>query len=90
MNEMNQVPAPESGPEVQTSDNLLNRFVDLVVKPGRLMDNVGRKTHLWLPYLVVFLVMSWFMWTISPIMNPEQLEMSKDSKLMQMIPEEVR
>ena len=84
------LPQEELAPEVVAGDPLLQRFADLITKPGRLMENVGRKTHLWLPYLVVFVVMSGFMWLVAPIMNPEQIEMSRDSKLMQMVPEEVR
>jgi hypothetical protein len=72
------------------SDPILQRFSDLIMKPGRLMDNVGSKTRLWLPYLLIFIIMSGFMWLITPIMNPEQIEMSKDSKLMQMMPQEAR
>nr|MEE4266957.1 YIP1 family protein [Candidatus Krumholzibacteria bacterium] len=84
------LPQEELAPEVVAGDPLLQRFADLITKPGRLMENVGRKTHLWLPYLLVFVVMSGFMWLVAPIMNPEQIEMSRDSKLMQMVPEEVR
>ena len=87
--EMSTFTSPETGPE-PVADHLLARFADLIVKPGRLMDNVGRKTRLWLPYLLLFVIMSGFMWTVAPVMNPEQLEMSKDSKLMQMIPQDVR
>lgn len=90
MNEMH--PMDDQGIETGASapDNLLVRFADLITKPGRLMDNVGRKTHLWAPYLLVFVVMTGFMWMVSPIMNPEQIEMSRDSRLMRMIPEDVR
>lgn len=75
---------------VREPENLLARFADLITKPSRLMDNVGHSTKLWLPYLLTLVAMTVFMWTISPIMNPEQIEMSQDSKLMQMIPDEVR
>lgn len=89
MNDLNTpFDSPETGPE-PGPDPLLGRFSDLITKPGRLMDNVGRKTRLWAPYLLIFVVMTGFMWMISPIMNPEQLEMSKDSKLMQMMPPEI-
>ena len=90
MNDLNENFAPPENDPGQVADSLLQRFSDLVAKPSRLMDNVGRKTQLWLPYMLLFLVLTGFMWTVSPIMNPEQLEMSKDSKLMQMIPEDVR
>ena len=89
MNDLNRTfDSPETEP-TPGPDPLLGRFADLITKPGRLMDNVGRKTRLWAPYLLIFVVMTGFMWMVSPIMNPEQLEMSKDSKLMQLMPPEV-
>ncbi len=80
----------ETGFQPETPDPLLGRLADLIARPGRLMENVGRRPFLVMPYLLMFLFMTGFMWTISPIMNPEQLEMSRDSRLMQMIPEDVR
>ncbi len=90
MNELNMRPEDTGRDDLPPDDPLLRRFVDLVRSPGRLMDNVGRRTRLWVPYLAIFVFMTAFLWTVSPIMNPEQLEMSKDSKLMQMIPQDVR
>jgi hypothetical protein len=91
MNDQTSYDPSQAPPEpVRQADPLLGRFSDLIVKPGRLMENVGHRTLLWVPYLLVFVIMFGYMWMISPIMNPEQIEMSQDSKLMQMIPEEVR
>lgn len=88
MNELDRnFESPISEPEPEP-DPLLGRFVDLITNPSRLMDNVGRRTRLWAPYLLIFVAMTGFMWMITPIMGPEQLEMSKDSKLMQLLPPE--
>lgn len=89
---MNEFGEPQVSDESRqpVHDPVLRRFYDLIAKPGRLMDNVGRRPRLWVPYLLIFIVMAGYMWLVAPIMNPEQLEMSRDSRLMQMIPEDVR
>ena len=69
------------------NDNFLGRLSDLVMKPARLMDNVGLAPRWWQPALIVFVLISGFSYLTLPISAPEQLEMMRDSKLMQMMPE---
>jgi len=71
------------------NDSFLGRLTDLFTNPGRLMDNVGANPRWWQPGLVVFLVMIVFSWFTLPISAPEQAELMRDSKLMEMIPEDV-
>jgi hypothetical protein len=75
-------------PRVATNDGFAGRIVDLVSKPGRLMDNVKARPAWWQPGLLVFLVMIAFTWLVTPIQGPEQLELMRDSRLMSMVPEE--
>jgi len=70
------------------NDSFFGRLKDLVTNPGRLMDNVGANPRWWQPGLLVFLVMIGFSWMTMPISAPEQAELMRDSKVMQMIPEE--
>lgn len=70
------------------NDSFTGRLTDLVANPGRLMTNVGARPTWWQPGLVVFLFMAAFTWIVTPIQGPEQLEHMRDSKLMQMMPEE--
>jgi len=70
------------------NDNFLGRIADLVMKPGRLMENVGAAPRWWQAGLLVFVVVGAFTWLTSPISGPEQMEMMRDSKIMQMMPED--
>ncbi len=70
------------------NDSILGRLTDLVAKPGRLMDNVAENPRWWQPGLLIFAVMAVFTWVVAPISGPEQMEVMRDSKLMQMMPEE--
>ncbi len=70
------------------NDSMLGRLSDLVAKPGRLMDNVAENPRWWQPGLLIFAVMAVFTWMVAPISGPEQMEVMRDSKLMQMMPEE--
>ena len=69
-------------------DSLIGRLRDLVVNPRRLMDNVGARPRWWQAGLLIFVVIVAFSWLTVPISAPEQAEMMRDSKLMQMMPEE--
>ena len=69
------------------NDSFLGRVSDLVTKPARLMDNVGANPRWWQPMLLIFVLISGFTYLTMPISAPEQLEMMRDSKLMQMMPE---
>jgi len=70
------------------NDSFFGRFSDLFTNPGRLMDNVGAHPRWWQPGLLAFLVMIFFSWMTLPVSAPEQAELMRDSKIMQMIPEE--
>ena len=68
-------------------DGFFGRLTDLVVKPGRLMTNVGAAPRWWHAGLLIFLLMTAFSWLIMPISGPEQMEMMRDSKIGQLMPE---
>jgi hypothetical protein len=70
------------------NDSFLGRIKDLFTNPGRLMENVGANPRWWQPGLLVCLVMIAFSYMTLPISAPEQAELMRDSKLMQMVPEE--
>jgi len=70
------------------NDSFFGRLSDLIVKPARLMENVGVNPRWWQPMLLVFVLIAMFTYLTLPISAPEQLEMMRDSKLMQMMPEE--
>ena len=70
------------------NDNFFGRLSDLITKPARLMDNVGVNPRWWQPGLLVFVLITAFTYLTMPISAPEQLEMMRDSKVMQMMPEE--
>jgi hypothetical protein len=67
--------------------NLLARFADVIAAPSRLMDKVASRPAIWLSWAAIFLVTAAFTWVTLPISAPEQLEMMKDSPLMQNLPE---
>jgi hypothetical protein len=71
------------------NDSFFGRLTDLFTNPKRLMDNVGANPRWWQPGLLVFLVMIVFSWFTLPISAPEQAELMRDSKLMEMMPAEV-
>ena len=93
MTEDNGTGAP-AGPEERDpftpaeTDGFIVRLTDLFRSPGRLMENVGRAPRWWAPGLLIFVVMIGFTWLVTPISAPEQLELMRDSRLMQMMPEE--
>lgn len=69
-------------------DTFFGRLKDLVTKPSRLMDRVGEAPR-WVPaVLLIVVVMGVVTWFITPIAEPERLELMRNSKLMQMMPEE--
>ena len=70
------------------NDSFFGRLKDLFTNPGRLMENVGANPRWWQPGLLVCLVMIAFGWMTLPISAPEQAELMRDSKLMQMLPED--
>jgi len=72
----------------EEADGFLLRLADLFRAPARLMERVGRAPRWWAPGLMIFLVMIGFTWVTMPVSAPEQLEIMRDSKLMQMMPEE--
>jgi hypothetical protein len=71
------------------NDSFFGRFSDLFTKPGRLMENVGAAPRWWQPGLAAFLVMILFSWLTLPVSAPEQAELMRDSKLMDMVGEDV-
>ena len=74
--------------EPDSGDPFFGRLADLFRSPSNLMDRVGRRPQWWAPVLLVFFVMIGFTWLVTPISAPEQLELMRDSKLMQMAPAE--
>ncbi len=70
------------------NDSFFGRLKDLFTNPGRLMENVGDNPRWWQPGLLIFIVMIGFSWLTLPISAPEQAELMRDSRLMQMVPEE--
>ncbi len=70
------------------NDNFIGRLSDLITKPARLMDNVGADPRWWQPMLLIFVLVAAFTYLTMPISAPEQLELMRDSKLMQMMPED--
>jgi len=71
------------------NESFSGRLTDLFTNPGRLMENVGANPRWWQPGLLVLLVMIVFSWFTLPISAPEQAELMRDSKIMEMIPEDV-
>jgi hypothetical protein len=71
------------------NDSFFGRLTDLFTNPGRLMDNVGANPRWWQPGLLVFLVMIAFSYLTLPISAPEQAELLRDSRLMEMVPADV-
>ncbi len=71
------------------NDTLLGRLRDVIIAPGRLMDNVKKNPRWWQPGLLIFLIMLGFTYLVNPISGPEQMELMKDSKLASMMPEDV-
>jgi hypothetical protein len=69
------------------NDTFLGRLADLVARPGRCMANVAANPRWWQPGLLIFATMAIFTWLVAPISGPEQLEMMRDSRFMQMMPE---
>jgi len=88
MSEEFETGGPESF-EPESDDSFFSRLADLFRSPSSLMDKVGRNPRWWAPGLLIFLVMIGFTWLVTPISAPEQLELMRDSKLMQMAPEDV-
>lgn len=70
------------------NDTFFGRLTDLIAKPSRLMQNVGASPRWWQPGLLIFLLICGFSYVTIPVSAPEQLEMMRDSKLMQMMPED--
>lgn len=70
------------------NDSFLGRIGDLVTQPARCMANVASNPRWWQPGLLIFVFMAVFTWIVAPISGPEQLEIMRDSKFMQMMPEE--
>ena len=71
------------------NDSFFGRLTDLFTNPKRLMDNVGANPRWWQPGLLVLLVMVVFSWFTLPISAPEQAELMRDSKIMEMVPADV-
>lgn len=69
------------------NDNFFGRLADLIVKPARLMENVGTNPRWWQPGLVIMILTIVFTYLITPISKPEGVEMMRDSKIMEMAPE---
>lgn len=68
-------------------DSFFGRLSDLIANPSHLMVNVGRNPRWWQPGLLIFVLIAGFSYLTMPISAPEQMEMMRDSKLMQMMPE---
>lgn len=67
-------------------NSFFGRLADLIVKPGRLMTNVGLAPRWWQAGLLIFLLMVGFSWLLMPISGPEQMELMRDSKISQLMP----
>ena len=70
------------------NDSFFGRLSDLIAKPSRLMDNVGLSPRWLLAGLLTSVLVGGFTYLTMPISAPEQMEMMRDSKLMQMMPED--
>lgn len=70
------------------NDSFFGRLSDLIAKPSRLMDNVGLNPRWWGAGLLTLVLVGGFTYLTMPISAPEQMEMMRDSKLMQMMPED--
>ncbi len=70
------------------NDSFFARLSDLLSKPTRLMANVGANPRWWQPGLLIFVMVGAFSYLTLSISGPEQLEVMRDSKIMQMMPEE--
>ncbi len=71
------------------NDTLFGRLRDLIIAPGRLMENVKENPRWWIPGLMIFILMVGFTYLVNPISGPEQMELMKDSKLSSMMPDDV-
>jgi hypothetical protein len=70
------------------NDSFFGRFSDLFTNPGRLMENVGARPSWWQPGLMVVLALIIFTWATLPVSAPEQAELMRDSKIMELAGEE--
>ncbi len=70
------------------SDSLWQRLKDLFVAPARLMDRVAEAPRYLIPGLIVLVVVGVFNYLTMPITGPEQMELMRDTKLMQMMPQD--
>lgn len=71
------------------NDSFFGRFSDLFTNPGRLMENVGARPSWWQPGLLAFLALICFTWLTLPVSAPEQAELMRNSKIMEMVGEDV-
>ncbi|NCQ33763.1 hypothetical protein GW813_01540 [bacterium] len=69
-------------------NSLLQRLMDLVAFPSRLMDHVGEAPRFLIPGLLVVVITGVFTYATLPISGPEQMEVMRDSKISQLIPED--
>ena len=69
-------------------DSLAGRLTDLIVKPARLMEHVAERPQWYVPGLILVVIMGIFTWVVQPITGPEQMELTRDSKMMQFMTEE--
>ncbi len=68
------------------NDSFFGRLADLIVKPARLMENVGADPRFWQPLLLIFVLTIVASYLTLPISGPEQIEIMQDSKALQMAP----
>ncbi len=71
------------------NDSLVQRMINLVMAPSRLMEKVGEAPKFMIPGMLVLVIMGAFTYITMPIAGPEQLELMRDSKIMRMMPEDV-
>lgn len=81
-------PEPVSTPGGGENDGFLGRLTDLIVKPSRLMANVGAAPRWWQPGLLIFAVMMIFQYFTYPIAAPEQVEIMRNSRMADFMPPE--
>lgn len=70
------------------NDGFFGRLTDLIVKPTRLMRNVGVAPRWWQPGLLIFAVMVVFQYFTYPIAAPEQVEIMRNSRMAEFMPPE--
>lgn len=82
------LPAKPGSPEPKAASGFLSILGNLFRSPSRMMDGVGANPRWWPPGLIIFLVLVLFSASTLHIQIEESLQISRESRLAQWIPQE--